>query len=119
LSDGFCSQRLAIRSDDGSLKIPQEKLLDDILVLSAMASCNLGPVHIFCGAENLVAWPFYAIFRLPGFNWMLGKAIVGSIVTIPYLSPLPITAASQFWQRVEDSTQSTRDANLRNRRSAA
>jgi predicted DCC family thiol-disulfide oxidoreductase YuxK len=69
---GFALKDLQSARDDGSLKIPQQKLLDDILVLSRDGKLQSGAdAYLFVARRIWWAWPFYAIFRLPGFNWML------------------------------------------------
>jgi predicted DCC family thiol-disulfide oxidoreductase YuxK len=79
---GFALKDLQSARDDGSLKIPQQKLMDDILVLSPDGELQSeAAAYLFVARRIWWAWPFYAIFRLPGFDWMLWQAIVGSIVT--------------------------------------
>jgi predicted DCC family thiol-disulfide oxidoreductase YuxK len=69
---GFALKDLLSARDDGSLKIPQQNLLDDILVLTADGKLESGAdAYLFVARRIWWAWPFYAIFRLPGFNWML------------------------------------------------
>ncbi len=69
---GFALKDLQSARDYGSLKIPQQKLLDDILVLSRDGNLQSGAdAYLFVARRIWWAWPFYAIFRLPGFNWML------------------------------------------------
>jgi predicted DCC family thiol-disulfide oxidoreductase YuxK len=69
---GFALRDLQSARDDGSLKIAQEKLLDDILVLTGDGNLESGAdAYLFVARKIWWAWPFYAIFNLPGFNWML------------------------------------------------
>jgi predicted DCC family thiol-disulfide oxidoreductase YuxK len=76
---GFGLQDLQSASADGSLQIPQENLLDDIRVLTRSGKLESGAnAYLYVARRVWWAWPFYAIFCLPGFN-SLGWAIVGSI----------------------------------------
>jgi predicted DCC family thiol-disulfide oxidoreductase YuxK len=69
---GFSLKDLQSAWADGSLKISQEKLLEDILVLTRDGKLESGAdAYLFVAQRIWWAWPFYAIFRLPGFNWML------------------------------------------------
>jgi predicted DCC family thiol-disulfide oxidoreductase YuxK len=69
---GFCLKDLQSAWEDGSLTCPQQKLLDDILVLTRDGKLESGAdAYLFVARRIWWAWPFYAIFRLPGFNWML------------------------------------------------
>ena len=69
---GFKLKDLQSALSDGTLNVSQENLLDDIRVLTPRGD-------LFCGADAYLyvtrriwwAWPFYAIFSLPGFNQML------------------------------------------------
>jgi predicted DCC family thiol-disulfide oxidoreductase YuxK len=69
---GFALKDLQSAWEDGSLKRPQEKLLEDILVLTRDGKLESGAdAYLFVARRIWWAWPFYAIFRLPGFNWIL------------------------------------------------
>jgi predicted DCC family thiol-disulfide oxidoreductase YuxK len=69
---GFAIKDLQSASADGSLLIPQENLLDDIQVLTRTGKLESGAdAYLYVAQRIWWAWPFYAIFRLPGFNWML------------------------------------------------
>lgn len=69
---GFSLNDLQSAWEDGSLKSSQEKLLDDILVLTRDGKLVSGAdAYLFVARRIWWAWPFYAIFRLPGFNWLL------------------------------------------------
>ena len=69
---GLALKDLQSSRDDGTLKIPQQKLLDDILVLSGDGKLESGAdAYLFVARRIWWAWPFYAIFRIPGFNWLL------------------------------------------------
>ena len=56
------------------LHLPQEELLSDIRLLTRQG-------RVFSGADAYLqvtrqiwwAWPFHALFSLPGFNWLLHR----------------------------------------------
>ena len=59
---------------DGSLQISQQQLLDDIRVLTRAGQLKSGAdAYLFVAERIWWAWPLYAIFRLPGFNWVLWR----------------------------------------------
>ena len=69
---GFSIKDLQSASADGSLQVPQETLLDDIRVLTRTEDLRSGAdADLYVARRIWWAWPFYAIFSLPGFNWML------------------------------------------------
>jgi predicted DCC family thiol-disulfide oxidoreductase YuxK len=69
---GFFLKDLQSAWEDGSLKTSQQKLLDDIQVLTRDGKLESGAdAYLFVAHRIWWAWPFYAIFRLPGFHWML------------------------------------------------
>jgi len=69
---GFVLKDLQSAQADGSLRISQQKLLDDILVLTPAGKLEAGAnAYLFVARQIWWARPFYAIFRLPGFNWLL------------------------------------------------
>lgn len=69
---GFSLKDLRSAWEDGSLKCSEESLLDDIVVLTPEGKLESGAnAYLFVARRIWWAWPFYAIFRLPGFNWML------------------------------------------------
>lgn len=71
---GFALKDLQSASADGSLEISQENLLDDIRVLTRTGKLESGAnAYLYVAQRIWWAWPFYAIFRLPGFNWMLWR----------------------------------------------
>jgi predicted DCC family thiol-disulfide oxidoreductase YuxK len=71
-SRGFAVKSLQAASADGTLRIPQEKLLDDIRVLTRRGQQASGAnAYLYVARRIWWAWPFYALFRLPGFNWIL------------------------------------------------
>jgi predicted DCC family thiol-disulfide oxidoreductase YuxK len=69
---GFALKDLQSASADGSLQIPQQNLLDDIRVLTRSGELESGAnAYLYVARRIWWAWPFYAIFRLPGFNSVL------------------------------------------------
>ena len=67
---GFALKDLQSAAADGSLQISQEHLLDDIRVLRRDGRSESGAnAYLYVARQIWWAWPFYAIFRLPGFNW--------------------------------------------------
>jgi len=59
---------------DGSLEIPSENLLDDILVVTRSGELISGAdAYLYVTRKIWWAWPFYAIFHLLGFNWVLWR----------------------------------------------
>jgi predicted DCC family thiol-disulfide oxidoreductase YuxK len=69
---GFSLKDLQSAWNDGSLKCPKEKLLDDIIVLTRDGRIESGAnAYLFVTRRIWWAWPFYEIFSLPGFNWIL------------------------------------------------
>src|SRR5437667_4218677 len=71
---GFAVKDLQSASADGSLQISQEKLLDDIRVSTRSGKLESGAnAYLYVARRIWWAWPFYAIFRLPGFNWTLWR----------------------------------------------
>jgi predicted DCC family thiol-disulfide oxidoreductase YuxK len=54
------------------LKMPQEELLTDIRLLTAGGELISGAdVYLYVTRRIWWAWPFYAIFSLPGFNRLI------------------------------------------------
>lgn len=71
---GFALKDLQSAAGDGSLQIPQEHLFDDIRVLTRSGKLESGAnAYLYVARRVWWGWPFYAIFRLPGFNWMLWR----------------------------------------------
>jgi predicted DCC family thiol-disulfide oxidoreductase YuxK len=69
---GFALKDLQSASADGSLDISSENLLDDIRVLTRDGKMESGAnAYLYVARRIWWAWPFYAIFRLPAFNWLL------------------------------------------------
>ena len=71
---GFLLKDLQSAATDGSLKIPEENLLDDIRVLTPAGEVISGAdAYLYIARQIWWAWPFYVVFRLPGFNWVLWR----------------------------------------------
>src|SRR5271169_4699707 len=69
---GFAIKDLQSAAADGIVQIPQANLLDDIQVLTRAGKLESGAnAYLYVSRQIWWAWPFYAIFRLPGPNWML------------------------------------------------
>jgi len=69
---GFVLKDLQSAWADGSLSISRDRLLDDILVLTRSGSIESGAdAYLYVTRRIWWAWPFFAIFSLPGFNWVL------------------------------------------------
>jgi len=69
---GFAIKDLQSASVEGILQIPQEKLLDDIRVLTRSGEIKSGAnAYLYVAQRIWWARPFYAVFSLPGFNWLL------------------------------------------------
>jgi predicted DCC family thiol-disulfide oxidoreductase YuxK len=71
---GFAIKDLQSASAEGMLQIPEENLLDDVQVLRRSGKLESGAnAYLYVSRRIWWAWPFYAVFRLPGFNWMLWR----------------------------------------------
>jgi lipase maturation factor 1 len=71
---GFAVKDLQSASADGSLQISPDDLLNDILVLTPGGTLESGAnAYLFVARQIWWAWPFYAVFRLPGLNWILER----------------------------------------------
>jgi predicted DCC family thiol-disulfide oxidoreductase YuxK len=69
---GFVVKDLQSASLDGTLQVSPENLLDDIRVLTRDGQVVSGAdAYLYVTRRIWWAWPFYAIFRLPGFNRLL------------------------------------------------
>lgn len=69
---GFALKDLQSAWTDGGLQISQQHLLDDIRVLTRAGQLKSGAdAYLFVAERIWWAWPLYAIFQLPGFNWVL------------------------------------------------
>jgi predicted DCC family thiol-disulfide oxidoreductase YuxK len=88
---GFCSRwvRLWARTLQGrgfdvaalqeswvgeEISMPYEVLLRDIRLLTANGDLVSGAdVYLYVARRIWWAWPFYVVFSLPGFNWILHR----------------------------------------------
>ena len=69
---GFALKDLQSACAEGMLDIPPEKLLDDILILTSLNKLERGAdAYLFVARQIWWAWPFYALFSLPGFYRIL------------------------------------------------
>ena len=69
---GFALKDLQSAWDDGSLNVPPDSLLDDIRVLTRGGDLVSGAdAYLHVARRIWWAWPFYALFSLPGFNSVL------------------------------------------------
>ena len=69
---GFAIKDLQSASADGTLRIPQANLLDDIRVLTHDGQLASGAdAYLYVSRRIWWAWPFHVVFSLPGFNAML------------------------------------------------
>jgi predicted DCC family thiol-disulfide oxidoreductase YuxK len=72
---GFAIKDLQSASAEGLLTTPQENLLDDIRVLTVHGKIISGAdAYLFLSRHIWWTWPFYFVFRLPGFRWLLERA---------------------------------------------
>lgn len=73
-SRGFFLKDLQSARAQGMLKIPPESLLDDVLILTPQKNLERGAdAYLFVARQIWWAWPFHALFSLPGFRWILGQ----------------------------------------------
>jgi predicted DCC family thiol-disulfide oxidoreductase YuxK len=73
-AQGFAVKDLQSADADGSVKIPAENLLDDIRILTPSGELVSGAdAYLYVARRIWWAWPFYAVFSLPGFNWALWR----------------------------------------------
>lgn len=71
---GFALKALQTAAADGTLQTPSESLLDDIRVLTSEGEVMSGAdAYLYVTRRIWWAWPFYAIFSLPGFYWVLWR----------------------------------------------
>lgn len=71
---GFALKDLQSAAAEGSLELSRENLLDDIRVLTRSGKLESGAnAYLYVARRIWWAWPFYGIFRLPGFNWVLWR----------------------------------------------
>jgi predicted DCC family thiol-disulfide oxidoreductase YuxK len=54
------------------IKMPREELLTDIRLLTADGHLISGAdVYLYVARQIWWAWPFYAVFSVHGFNWLI------------------------------------------------
>ncbi|MGH9729204.1 MAG: thiol-disulfide oxidoreductase DCC family protein [Candidatus Acidiferrales bacterium] len=71
---GFALKDLQTAAIDGTLQTSPESLLDDIRVLTSGGEVKSGAdAYLYVTRRIWWAWPFYAVFSLPGFNWVLWR----------------------------------------------
>jgi predicted DCC family thiol-disulfide oxidoreductase YuxK len=71
---GFAIKDLQSAATEGILQIPSETLRDDIRVLTRTRDVKSGAeAYLYVAKRIWWAWPFYAVFSLPGFNWILWR----------------------------------------------
>ena len=69
---GFAVKSLQSAHAEGLLHVPPENMLDDIRVLTPAGKLISGAdAYLHIARQIWWTWPFYAIFRLPGFHWLL------------------------------------------------
>jgi predicted DCC family thiol-disulfide oxidoreductase YuxK len=69
---GFALKDLQSAHAEGMLEMPPENLLEDILILTRQNKFERGAdAYLFVARQIWWAWPFYALFSLPGFHWIL------------------------------------------------
>jgi predicted DCC family thiol-disulfide oxidoreductase YuxK len=98
-SGGFAIKDLQSASAEGLLKVASEKLLDDIRVLTRSGELQSGAdAYLYVARRIWWAWPFYAIFSLPGLNWILWsgyKWFNRNRYRISRHCPLPVKSANE------------------------
>ncbi len=71
---GFAIKDLQSAAAEGSVTIPTENLLDDIRVLTPSGKLISGAdAYLYVARRIWWAWSFYAMFSLPGCNWVLWR----------------------------------------------
>jgi predicted DCC family thiol-disulfide oxidoreductase YuxK len=71
---GFAIKDLQSASAGGLLQVAADKLLDDIRVLTRDGRLESGAdAYLYVARRIWWAWPLYAVFSLPGFNWILWR----------------------------------------------
>jgi predicted DCC family thiol-disulfide oxidoreductase YuxK len=71
-SRGFGIKDLQSASAEGLVQVAHDKLLDDIRVLTRRGDLESGAdAYLYVARRIWWAWSFYAVFSLPGFNWIL------------------------------------------------
>lgn len=71
---GFAVKSLQAAQADGTLQLAPENLLDDIRVLTPDGQLISGAdAYLHIARKIWWTWPFYAVFSLPGFHWLLAR----------------------------------------------
>jgi predicted DCC family thiol-disulfide oxidoreductase YuxK len=71
---GFAIEDLQSAAAIGILNVSNENLLDDIRVLTRTGMLKSGAdAYLYVIQRIWWAWPFYAVFVAPGFNWVLWR----------------------------------------------
>jgi predicted DCC family thiol-disulfide oxidoreductase YuxK len=71
---GFVLEDLQSAWAEGRFTMSKENLLDDIRVLTRNSDLiNGADAYLYVTRRIWWAWPFYAIFSLPGFHWVLWR----------------------------------------------
>jgi|ERR1700691_51755 predicted DCC family thiol-disulfide oxidoreductase YuxK len=69
---GFQTDSLDAPWVAGKIRVPYEELVTDIRLLTASGQLISGAdVYLYVARRIWWAWPFYAIFSLPGFNRLI------------------------------------------------
>jgi len=72
---GFAVKSLQSAHGERLLQLPEENVLDDTRVLTPAGKLISGAdAYLHIARQIWWAWPFYAIFSLPGFHWLLVRA---------------------------------------------
>ena len=72
---GFAVNSLQAAHAQGLLQLRRENVLDDIRVLTPSGKLISGAdAYLHIARHIWWTWPFYAVFRLPGFHWLLARA---------------------------------------------
>jgi predicted DCC family thiol-disulfide oxidoreductase YuxK len=69
---GFATSALEEPWVSEKVKVPYDELVRDIRLLTAEGELVSGAnVYLYVARRIWWAWPLYALFSLPGFNWMI------------------------------------------------
>jgi predicted DCC family thiol-disulfide oxidoreductase YuxK len=69
---GFAIKDLQSAAAEDILQVSPQNLLDDIRVLTPFGAMKSGAdAYLYVARRIWWAWPFYAVFGLPGFNGLL------------------------------------------------
>ncbi|HLW85560.1 MAG TPA: DUF393 domain-containing protein [Candidatus Sulfotelmatobacter sp.] len=105
---GFAIKDLQSAYADGSLRISQENLLDDIRVLTRAGKLESGAdAYLYVARRIWWAWPFYTIFGLPGFHsllWWGYRWFNRNRYRVSRYCPLPLTGTGRPAASPQEST---------------